>query len=164
MASSGHERYDLSIEKDSLTRASKTWSLMAWIAVWVFWLCVTYHQHPTFSLALIVTSSLVVVYAVAAYFNHLVLIPRFWRVSHRWRYVGWMALTMVLLTGVALVVIRVSYFELWGPDSDPIGVYKHFLIDLFGMSVHLLAAAGIVTFFRRWAESQVKPYPPKVST
>ena len=137
---------------------------MAWLGVWVFLLIVTCNFHPTFSLALIVTSSLVVVYAIAAYFNHLLLIPRFWKIGHRWQYLGWMAMTMVLLTGVALAVIRLSYFKLWGPDSDPIGLYKHFLIDLFGMAVHLLAAAVGVNCFRRWAESKVRRVPPKVRT
>lgn len=52
-------------------------SLVAWVGVWAFWLAVTHKFHPTFALAVIVTPSLVVAYAVAAYVNHLVLVPWF---------------------------------------------------------------------------------------
>jgi hypothetical protein len=119
-------------------------SLVAWVGVWAFWLTVTHNFHPTFALAVIVTTSLVVAYAAAAYLNHLVLVPRLWMAGRRWQYAVWLAATMALLTAGALAVIRVSYFELLGPDPDPNGVYKHYAIDLFGMAVHLLAAAGIV--------------------
>jgi hypothetical protein len=55
---------------------------------------------------------------------------------------------MIMLTAVALAIIRVSYFELSGPDADPYGAYKHFAIDLFGMAIHLALAAGVVWVFR----------------
>jgi hypothetical protein len=58
---------------------------------------------------------------------------------------------MLLLTAAALAVIRVSYAQLWGLDPDKDGVAKHFGIDLFGMAVHLVAAAGIVWAYRRVA-------------
>ncbi len=121
---------------------------MAWLGVWAFWLTVTHTFHPTFALAVIVTTSLVVAYAAAAYINHLVLVPRLWMAGRRWRYAAWLAATMALLTAGALAGIRVSYFELSGPDADPNGVYKHYAIDLFGMATHLLAAAGVVTVGR----------------
>ena len=47
---------------------------------------------------------------------------------------------MAMLTGAALLVIRVSYFTLWGPDADPYGAYKHFAIDFAGMGAHVLGA------------------------
>jgi hypothetical protein len=56
---------------------------------------------------------------------------------------------MVVLTALALAVIRTSYFRIWGPDADPNGAYKHFGIDLLGMAVHLLLAAAVVGLFRR---------------
>jgi hypothetical protein len=129
-------------------------SFVAWVGVWAFWLAVTHHFHPTFALAVIVTTSLVVAYAVAAYINHLVLVPRLWKAGRRWRYAVWLAATMIVLTAVALAVIRVSYFELWGPDPDPNGVYKHYAIDLFGMAVHLLAAAAVVAVSRWFCRSR----------
>jgi len=124
-------------------------SLLAWVGVWIFWLVFTNQFHPSFALAVIVTTSLVVAYATSVYINHQLLIPRCWRAGNRLRYAAFLALTMVALTGMALAVIRVSYFKLSGPDVDPNGVYKHFLIDLFGMAVHLSIAWIIVWSIRR---------------
>jgi hypothetical protein len=124
-------------------------SVLAWIGVWLFWLVTTRGFHPTFTLAVIVTTSLIGVYAAAAYANHLILIPRFWRTGHPGRYTACLVVMLLLLTAAALAVIRASYTALWGLDPDKDGVYKHFAIDLFGMAVHLVAAAGIVWAFRR---------------
>jgi hypothetical protein len=126
-------------------------SILAWIVVWAFWLATTPTFHPTFTLAVIVTTSLVAAYAVAAYVNHFVLVPRLWVDGRRGRYAVWLSATMCLLTAGALAVIRVSYLKLWGPDADRYGAYKHFAIDLFGMAVHVGAAAVIVRFVRRFA-------------
>ncbi|HQR08094.1 MAG TPA: hypothetical protein PLN21_14795 [Gemmatales bacterium] len=121
-------------------------SLVAWVAVGVFWFALTRGYHPSLALAVIVTTSLVMAYAAAAYINQLVLIPQCWA-SRQWRrYWWWLLTTMVALTLVALAVIRVSYNALWGPDTDPYGVIKHFAIDFFGMSVHL-GGAGMVVWF-----------------
>ena len=119
-------------------------SLLCWLVVWAFWLFLTYKFHPTFSLALIVTSSLVCAYAAAAYCNHLVLVPRFWSRGNYLRYVAWLAMVMAIFTAFALAVIRVSYITVFGPDADPYGLYKHYAIDLFGMIAHVTAAALIV--------------------
>jgi hypothetical protein len=119
-------------------------SLVAWVGVWSFWLLTTRKFHPTAALAIIVTTALVAAYATAAYLNHLVLLPRLWEVGRRWRYLAVLVAVIVMLTAAALTVIRLCYLELWGPDPDPNGAYKHFVIDLVGMVVHLLAAAGVV--------------------
>ena len=132
-----------------MTRKALVFSLLAWSGVWAFWLFATRGSHPTFTLALIVTTSLMVAYALAAHLNHLWLIPRYWVTGRRGMYAGCLAGSMLLLNGAALTVIRVSYFQLWGPDADPYGVYKHFAIDLFGMVVHLLLAAGAVRIWKR---------------
>ena len=124
-------------------------SVLAWFCVWAFWLATTHDFHPTFALALIVTTSLVAAYAAAAYINHLVLVPWLWAVGRRWQHAAWLAATMVLLTAVALAAIRVSYRGLWGPDTDPNGAYKHYAIDLFGMGAHVGAVALIVWVARR---------------
>jgi hypothetical protein len=126
-------------------------SVLAWIGVWLFWLVTTRGFHPTFTLTVIVTTSLIGVYAAAAYVNHLILIPRFWRTGRLGRYTAWLVVMMVLLTATALSVIRVSYTELWRLDPEQDGVCKHFAIDLFGMAVHLSVAAGIVWALRRVA-------------
>jgi hypothetical protein len=114
------------------------------------WLVLTRSFHPSWAHALVVTTSLVGAYAAAAYLNHGVLLPRLWASGRRWRYGLSLMGTMVLLTGAALAVIRMAYFAWSGPDADPYGVYKHFAIDLFGMAVHLLAAAGVVALGRRF--------------
>lgn len=129
-------------------------SLFAWAGVWAFWFALTKDYHPTRELAVIVTTSLVLAYAAAAYINHLVLVPRLWSAHQRRRYLGWLAATMVVLTTSALAVIRMSYIKLWGPDADPNGVYKHFAIDLFGMAVHLGVAAVVVWGFKKLLERQ----------
>ncbi len=119
-----------------MTLPTLAMSLLGWLFVWAFWLTITRHFHPSNCLALIVTSCLVPAYAAATYINHLLLLPRLWSQSHR-RYACWLAATMLVLTGVALLIIRVSYATLWGADADQNGAYKHFAIDLFGMAVSL---------------------------
>jgi hypothetical protein len=124
-------------------------ALVAWVAVWIFWLTTTRGFHPTFGLAVIVTTSLVVAFATAVTLNHRVLLPRR-RATGQWgTYALALAATMVVLTALALAVIRVSYLRAFGPDPDPNGVYKHFAIDLFGMAVHLVGAAVVVAVDRR---------------
>ena len=125
-------------------------SLLAWAGVWAFWLIVTRDFHPTWALALVVTTSLIIAYATAAYLNHLVLIPRLWSKGRRGQYVLALLLTMVFLNAVALTVIRVAYTQWWGTDPDPYGIPRHFTIDLFGMAVHLTLAAVIVALWRRF--------------
>jgi hypothetical protein len=56
---------------------------------------------------------------------------------------------MAALTAAALAVIRTAYAAWWGPDPDPHGAYKHYAIDLFGMALHVLAAAVTVAVCRR---------------
>jgi hypothetical protein len=125
-------------------------AVLAWAGVWAFWLAATHTFHPTGTLAVIVTTALVVAYAVTAFLNHLVLIPRLWSAGRWGWYAVWLLVAMATLTAAALVVIRLAYFNLLGPDPDPYGAYRHFAIDLVGMAVHLLAAAGVVAAVRWW--------------
>ena len=118
-------------------------SLLGWLFAWAFWLTLTHQFHPTFTLALIVTTSLIVAFAAASYCNHLIYIPRLWALNKRWQYAGALTATMMVFTAIALAIIRVSYLNLFGPDADPYGAYKHFAIDLFGMTVHVALAAII---------------------
>lgn len=108
----------------------------------------THSFHPTFTLALIVTTSLTVAFAAAVYCNHLIYVPRFWELKKPCRYVTWLAATMAIFTALALTVIRISYSMLHGPDRDPYGLYKHYAIDLFGMIVHVTFAALTVWSIR----------------
>ena len=133
-----------------MKRSALIGSVVAWLALWAFWLLLTRDSHPTFLLALIVTTSLIVAYAMVAYIQHLYLIPHYWKQNRRGRYAGLLLALMLVLNALALTVIRVSYFQLWGPDADPYGAYKHFAIDLFGMVVHLLLAACAIRIWKRY--------------
>lgn len=127
--------------------ASLRWivgSMIAWLGVWALWLSLTWKFHPTLGLALIVTTSLVAAYANVVSLDHLVLRPVLWRNGQRVRYVASLTFLMAFLTALALFVIRISYKLMWGPDSDPNGVFKHFAIDLFGMAVHLVIASAVL--------------------
>jgi hypothetical protein len=101
-------------------------------------------SQPSLRLAVIVTTVLVAAYAAAAYVNHLALIPRLWRPGYQGGYVAWLTVVMLALTAAALTVIRIAYLRLAGPDPDPHGIYKHFVIDLCGMGLHLVAVALVV--------------------
>jgi hypothetical protein len=119
-------------------------SLVAWLLVGAFWFIVTRNYHPTRTLAVIVTVSLVTTYAAACYINQLVLIPRYAKKGRYSAYAVALLITMVVLTSLTLAVNRSSYILSLGPDPDPNGLYKHFGIDFFGMVVHVLVAAGVV--------------------
>jgi hypothetical protein len=125
------------------------WSLAAWVAVGMFWFVTTRGFHPTAGLAVIVTVSLMVACALAAYANHLILIPRYWRARRYATYAAALLLAVAVVTAAALAVIRGSYREAVGPDPDPLGVYKHYAIDFVGVLVHVAAAAVAVWVVRR---------------
>jgi uncharacterized membrane protein len=136
-------------------------SVAAWGAVWAFWLAVTHGYHPTFTLAIVVTTSLVVAYASAAYVNHLVLVPRYWDTRRYATYGFALLTTMAVLTALALTIIRISYFNAVGPDADPNGTYKHFAIDFAGMAVHLALAATVVWAAKRFMPAAGNPAVPR---
>lgn len=128
-------------------------SMLGWLLVWGFWLTMTGRYHPTSGLAVIVTTSLVFAFASASYCNHFILVPRFTARKSRWAYAFSLVATMALWTLAALCIIRISYQQLVGPDSDPNGSYKHFAIDFAGMVFHVAIAASIVRLIRpviRW--------------
>lgn len=133
-----------------MSEKARIWApLFAWVAVWAFWLLVTRAFHPTLSLALIVTSSLVIGFALATYTNHFYLIPHFWRRGKRLIYILALLGVMAGYTSLALLVIRLSYHFQIGPDPDPYGTIRHFLIDFFGMAVHVAVAFGAFWLFSR---------------
>ena len=129
-----------------MTRTQIVVSLTAWCAVGVGWFYLTRTFHPTMWLAVVVTTSLMLAYTAAAYANELWLKPAF----RTQRFAYWSSLTVMMaaLTGAALTVIRTAYFDALGPDPDPLGVYKHFAIDFFGMAVHVAAFAGVMRLIR----------------
>lgn len=131
-----------------MTRSQLFWSLAAWCLVGIGWFVLTRSFHPTTELAIVVTASLMLAYAAAAYANELWLLPAYRTKARRWAYWSLLITTMVVLTGLALAVIRLSYFEALGPDPDPNGAYKHFAIDVFGMAVHVGVFASVMRLVR----------------
>ena len=128
---------------------------LAWVGIGLFWFVVTRDFHPTIDLAVIVTTSLVIAFAIAADVNHFLLIPWFWRSQRFVLYAMSLFGTMAGVTAIALAIIRISYFQLYGPDADPYGAYKHFAIDLFGTTVHVALAAGIVWLWGRVTRNRI---------
>lgn len=122
---------------------------IAWLGVGIAWYFLTRNAHPTALLAMIVTTSLIVAYASVSFVNQGILLPRYWQAKAFFSY--WFRLLglMLFANGLALAIIRFSYFRLHGPDLDPYGAYKHYGIDLFGMVVHVAAAAAIAKWLRR---------------
>lgn len=126
------------------------WSAVAWVAVGLFWLVVTRSFHPNFALDVVVTVALISAYAAATYINHLVLIPLLQRTREQRTYLLSLLGTMIVLTAIALTIIRMAYYAELGPDPDPLlSIAKHFAIDLFGMAVHVGAAAIIVWYVKK---------------
>ena len=80
--------------------------ILVWVGVWAFWLALTHSFHPTFPLALIVTTALVAAFATATELNHRLLIPRWYRPGEYARYAIALFVVMVLLTAAALAVIH----------------------------------------------------------
>ncbi len=132
-----------------MNRSQLVLTLLAWTGVGLFWFFATRSFHPTLALAVIVTASLVVAFAIASYVNHLALVPVFWRTGRPFAYAALLLLVMSVCTAVALAIIRFSYFHEVGPDADPNGTYVHFAIDFFGMAVHVAAAAVVVWLWRK---------------
>ena len=121
-------------------------SIVAWLAVTLFWLFATRDFHPTWTLATIVTFTLLSAYACVAYMNHYVFIPHYLRQKQRDEYVLLLFGSMAGLTLVALAVIRLCYTKVFGPYP-----VNHFAIDLgldfLGMVVHVGGAAGIAKIY-----------------
>lgn len=125
-------------------------SLLLWTAVGAFWFAATRSFHPTRELAILVTSSLVTAMALASYANHLWLAPRYLHQGRPWAYALSLLAVMIGLTAAALAVIRTAYFLRLGPDPDPYGAIRHFLIDFFGVAAHIAAAAVVVGVYSRY--------------
>lgn len=124
--------------------------ILLWLILLAFWIAFSIDYHPTLVIDVIVTSVLLVAYASAIYLNHLILIPRFFRSHSYLQYFGGLLVSMAALTFLALFAIRATYFSLWDPNQ--IGDYwQHYALDLFGMIVHVAAAALLL-----WIISRIK--------
>ena len=88
-------------------------------------------------------------FAVAVYFNWLLLVPRFWnrrQFASHWLYLG---ATLCTLTALVVMLIQAVYDVLWGPDPRRFGFWVNYGLDFTGTSVHLALAAMVVWLLRR---------------
>ena len=82
--------------------------------------------------------------------HHLCLIPKYLRAGRTGAYLVYLILSMVVLTAIALAIIKVSYLYVFGPY--PVNYwYIDFAIDFFGMAVHLVLAMVAVKLFKRFS-------------
>ena len=96
-----------------------------------------------------VTASLMLACAVTSYIHHLYLIPKYWRTERYIMHAALLVTTMLVLTAIALAVIKVSYLYVFGPY--PVNHwYIDYAIDFFGIAVHVLLAMAAVAVFRRF--------------
>lgn len=123
-------------------------SCLGWVAVFAFWLFATSGFHPTRTLSVIVTATLVMAFASAAYINHTKLLPRFRKTKQLGAYLTSLLATMAVSTAIALCIIRVCYLYVFGPY--PVNHwYIDFGLDFFGTAVHVALAAIVVNASRR---------------
>jgi hypothetical protein len=122
-------------------------SLLAWVAVWAVWRWATPGFHANWTLATIATTAMVGAFAAISYFNLLVLVPRWWcsRPAVYWEN---LFTAIIVMTGVALAIIRFFYKVVFGPYLVK-PWYVDFGIDLVLMMVHVAAAAVVAWLYRR---------------
>ena len=136
-------------QRTSLRRIGS--AVLAWIVIGLVWLALTHDFHPNLTVAAIVTATLVSAYALAAFANHLWLIPKYWRARRYLAYAGVLGATMALLTALALAVICVPYTRIEGRIPDLERLAYNYAIDLFGMVVHVVGAALVVAVERYYS-------------
>ena len=127
--------------------------LLIWILLLGFWITFSFGYHPTLLIDFCVTTILLAAYAGAIYLNVLLLMPWLWRTHRFMRYLGALILSMGMINFIALAGVRAVYFSL--SDAERIGDYwEHYVIDLFGMVVHVAAASALLWILRRSTHSK----------
>ncbi|MEM1423937.1 MAG: hypothetical protein AAGH64_08025 [Planctomycetota bacterium] len=138
--------------KQALTPATLTLSLVAWCALGSTWYALTTRFHPDRATAALVTAALIGSYALASYANHLFLVPRL-----RGRGIGyWVACAAVACVSgaVGLLGARTVYILRGHTPGSPL---YNLAIDTFGAIVHLAIAAGVVWLWKRAHPQRVRP-------
>jgi hypothetical protein len=123
--------------------------LVAWAALWGFWVFVSRHNHPNLRLNAIASALLVATFAAAVYANHLWLIPRLWS---RRRFDGYAAASLLVMGLLALActaAIHVVYDVLWGPDPARFGFQVNSGMEFALVAFHVLMVAVGVSVTRK---------------
>ncbi len=159
----GNERkhIDCALMRTRMQKITKPISIKNQIIIWAvllaFWILFSIRNHPTILIDVIVTSLLLIAYSTAIYLNHLIFIPRFFRSKNYVRYFSVLFLTMIVLTFPVHFAIRTVYFALWNPEQ--IGDYRsHYVVDLFGMMVHVVGAALLLWIISRMKRPNGVPF------
>lgn len=116
--------------------------VLAWLALWCFWVVASRHNHPNWTLNGIATALLVATFALAVYANHLVLIPRLLRRGRILAYLSGLAIVAILLALACTLLIGLVYDLLWGPDPRRFGFGVNFAAELTGVALHLAVVAA----------------------
>ncbi|MDG3007969.1 hypothetical protein [Paludisphaera mucosa] len=131
-----------------------------WLALWGFWVGLSRHNHPNLKLNLIASALLVMTFAAAAYANHLVLIPRYWRRSRFLAYAASLLMVMGLLALACTLAIHLVYDLLWGPDPARFGFGTNLVMEFILVATHVVLIAAVVRLRRSAGRRSSRPTIP----
>lgn len=123
--------------------------LLAWVALWIFWVFVSRHNHPSWLLNAAATTFLVATFALAVYANHLVLIPGFLRRGRIAAYLAGLLSVTIVLALLCTLAISLAYDILVGPDPRRFSFGANFAMEFAGVALHVAAVATVVRL-RTW--------------
>ncbi len=119
--------------------------VVVWSVVFVFWMILSRHNHPTLVLNSIATFVLVGCSAVGAEFWKRAFVGRTFALRTIMRLAG-----IIALGAIAAVVIRLFYDMILGPDSRRFSFVANLLMDITFVAIHLFAAEVISRAWKRW--------------
>jgi hypothetical protein len=134
------------VPRDRLTVPAQ---ILAWAAVWGFWVAVSLNNHPNLRLNVIASGLLVLTFAAAVYANHLWLLPRLWSRRRFGAYAAGLLLVMGLLAMICTAAIHVVYDVLWGPDPARFGFLTNLGMESALVAFHVLMVAVGVAVARK---------------
>jgi hypothetical protein len=123
-------------------RLTIRFQLVAWAALWGFWVFVSRRNHPSPRLNAIASVLLVATFAAAVYANHLWLLPGFWSSGRYAVYFSALLLVMGALALTCTAAIHVAYDLLRGPDPARFGFLTNLAMEFALVALHVLVAAA----------------------
>lgn len=120
--------------------------VVAWGLVFVCWMIVSRHNHPTLALNGIATFVLVGCSAIGVLFWKHAFAGREYIARTALRVTG-----VIALGTVAAVVIRFFYDMILGPDPRRFSFSANLVMDITFVAVHVLGARLMARVWKRWA-------------